>query len=197
MHKVVRYSPAKTSFLNLKLGSRGVQVRNLQKVLGIKVDGIFGQQTLAAVKEFQFVHHLKVDGIWGIKTQARYEAMQTINLYRWKLVPELYHKAKLLLILCEEQGIFIKITQGFRSMEEQAELYAQGRTKPGNIVTNAKPGQSKHNFGKAIDIAFQGMVPYPSDDKLWKKAADIGKELELTPGYYWKSFVDKPHFEIK
>lgn len=197
MNTVVRYSPIKVAFVNLKFGSKGEAVKKIQKIVEVKADGIFGKITQAAVKKYQTMVMLKADGIWGIKTQTRYEAMQSINLYRWKLLPELYLKAKLFLILCEEQNIFVKITQGFRSMAEQAELYAQGRTKPGNIVTNAKPGQSKHNFGKAFDIAFQGMIPYPSEDKLWKQAADIGKTLGLTPGYYFKSFKDSPHFEIK
>jgi hypothetical protein len=41
---------------------------------------------------------------------------------------------------------------GRRTMEEQAALYAKGRTKqPGKIVTKAKPGQSYHNYGLAFD----------------------------------------------
>ena len=34
----------------------------------------------------------------------------------------------------------IRITQGLRTWEQQADLYALGRTKPGNKVTNAEPG---------------------------------------------------------
>ena len=40
---------------------------------------------------------------------------------------------------------------GRRTMEEQSGLYAKGRTKPGKIVTKAKPGQSYHNYGLAFD----------------------------------------------
>ena len=40
---------------------------------------------------------------------------------------------------------------GRRTMEEQAALYAKGRTKGGKIVTKAKPGQSYHNYGLAFD----------------------------------------------
>nr|WP_295770097.1 M15 family metallopeptidase [Rhodoferax sp.] len=39
-----------------------------------------------------------------------------------------------------------------RSCAEQDALYAQGRTAPGNKVTNAKSGDSNHNFGIAFDI---------------------------------------------
>ena len=39
-----------------------------------------------------------------------------------------------------------------RSDKEQNDLYAQGRTKPGKIVTNARAGESNHNYGLAVDI---------------------------------------------
>ncbi|MNC30597.1 Peptidoglycan L-alanyl-D-glutamate endopeptidase CwlK precursor [compost metagenome] len=44
------------------------------------------------------------------------------------------------------QGVPIIITQGYRSKAEQDGLYAQGRTKPGSIVTNARGGYSYHNY---------------------------------------------------
>jgi peptidoglycan L-alanyl-D-glutamate endopeptidase CwlK len=50
-------------------------------------------------------------------------------------------------------NIAVRIVQGLRTIEEQNVLYAQGRTKPGNIVTNAKSGSSYHNYGLAIDFA--------------------------------------------
>jgi len=40
---------------------------------------------------------------------------------------------------------------GRRTMEEQAALYAKGRTISGKIVTKAKPGESYHNYGLAFD----------------------------------------------
>ena len=46
----------------------------------------------------------------------------------------------------------VRITQGLRTFKEQDELYAQGRTKAGKKVTNAKAGQSIHNYGLAVDI---------------------------------------------
>ena len=46
----------------------------------------------------------------------------------------------------------VRFTWVFRSDKEQNDFYAQGRTKPGVIVTNAKAGQSYHNYGLAVDI---------------------------------------------
>lgn len=46
----------------------------------------------------------------------------------------------------------IRIVQGLRTIEEQNDLYAQGRTKQGKKVTNAKGGSSFHNYGLAVDF---------------------------------------------
>ena len=87
------------------------------------------------------------------------------------------------------------ITDGYRSLEEQTKLYNQGRTTPGNIVTNAKAGQSPHNHGLAIDVAFQrdGMLSYSPD--LYKKVYPIAKALGFELGAEWSGFVDRPHLE--
>lgn len=87
------------------------------------------------------------------------------------------------------------ITDGFRSFEEQTELYAQGRTKAGKTVTNAKAGESWHNFGLAIDVAFQKDGKLSYDQKLYNKIVNIGKELGFVWGGEFTGLVDKPHFE--
>ena len=51
-----------------------------------------------------------------------------------------------------ELGIKLLITSTLRDNECQAKLYAKGRTAPGPKVTNAKPGQSFHNYGVAFDV---------------------------------------------
>jgi hypothetical protein len=90
------------------------------------------------------------------------------------------------------------ITDGYRSFEEQTKLYAQGRTAPGSIVTNAKAGQSPHNFGLAIDVAFRGdgttQAIYSLD--LYKKLVPLATSLSLTWGGSWSGFHDNPHFEM-
>jgi peptidoglycan hydrolase-like protein with peptidoglycan-binding domain len=52
----------------IKEGSRGENVKMLQKKVCTKVDGIFGPKTKAAVKTYQKKHGLTVDGIVGPKT---------------------------------------------------------------------------------------------------------------------------------
>lgn len=68
------------------------------------------------------------------------------------LHPCLQEKARQLIELCKAEGIEIRVTSTLRTFAEQAQLYAQGRTKPGQIVTRAKPGQSWHNYGLAVDV---------------------------------------------
>src|SRR5215207_9435814 len=65
--------------------------------------------------------------------------------------------SEVLRLYCFLVGYTYKVTSAYRSNAEQDALYAQGRTKPGSKVTNARGGQSKHNPGpdglcRAIDI---------------------------------------------
>ena len=69
------------------------------------------------------------------------------------LQPEVREKARSAFDRGQRRGLDICIVSTLRTYPEQQELYAQGRTKPGNVVTNAKPGYSYHNFGLALDFA--------------------------------------------
>lgn len=91
--------------------------------------------------------------------------------------------------------VLIYCTQ--RSLTEQADLYACGRTKPGKIVTNAKPGQSAHNYGLAFDGAplINGRIAW-DDHGAWqvygRVAADVGLEWAGT----WTKFCEFPHIQL-
>ena len=78
-----------------------------------------------------------------------------------------------------KESIFVEITEGFRSIEQQHKLYSQGRTTPGIIVTNAKGGYSYHNYGLAFDIALldnNGEVDWTIGRK--KDRVGMGRRLE-------------------
>ncbi|MFF2016203.1 M15 family metallopeptidase [Paenibacillus sp. NPDC058177] len=108
---------------------------------------------------------------------------------------------------CFALGIPILITQGLRTIAEQDALYAQGRTKPGAIVTNAKGGYSYHNFGLAIDFAlllpdgksvswdlkWDGNGNRQAD---WLEVVDEAKRLGFGWGGDWTSSKDYPHFDM-
>lgn len=99
----------------------------------------------------------------------------------------------------------VRITQGLRTFEEQDALYAQGRTKPGKKVTNAKAGQSIHNYGFAVDIclvidgktASWDTVKDWDNDKIadWYECVKIFAKYGWEWGGNWKTFKDLPHFE--
>lgn len=99
-----------------------------------------------------------------------------------------------------EKGIALRVTHTLRTLDEQAKLYAQGRTLPGPIVTKARPGQSPHNYGMAFDVCFAGKVPYPpEDDPRWLQIGQLGESLGLSwggPNGKGDRFTfDRPHFE--
>lgn len=129
-------------------------------------------------------------------------------------------KLRKFLTVCTSESIDILVTCTWRSFEEQAELYASGRTKPGRILTMAKPGQSRHNFmanGRPASLAFDvvplrlgkpvwgtagnGIDDDPTDDdkddlELWQRVGAIGESCGLDWAGRWKRFREFPHFEI-
>ncbi|BAZ32086.1 peptidoglycan L-alanyl-D-glutamate endopeptidase CwlK [Cylindrospermum sp. NIES-4074] len=114
-----------------------------------------------------------------------------------KLHPGLQAKVQTLIENAHKKGLNVWIVQGLRTIEEQNELYAQGRTKgeKGKTVTNARGGKSYHNYGLAVDVVFHGSQPYGEGND-WKALGEAGKEAGLEWGGDWKSFKDRPHFQM-
>jgi peptidoglycan L-alanyl-D-glutamate endopeptidase CwlK len=97
-----------------------------------------------------------------------------------------------------------------RTFAEQDALFAQGRSKPGKVVTNAKGGQSYHNYGLAIDIvlildkdkngtfetaSWDVKSDFDGDKKAdWMEVVQIFKRYGFEWGGDWK-FLDLPHFQ--
>ncbi|WP_340034046.1 M15 family metallopeptidase [Paenibacillus sp. FSL H3-0302] len=123
------------------------------------------------------------------------------------LHPVVLAAATVLIERCYARGVPIVITQGLRTIAEQDALYAQGRTKPGSIVTNAKGGYSYHNFGLAVDFAL--LLPNGSsvswdmnrdyngnNIKDWIEVVEEAKKLGFEWGGDWTTFKDYPHFQM-
>lgn len=100
------------------------------------------------------------------------------------------------------QGVIIEVISGLRSWAAQAALYAQGRTKPGPIVTKARPGSSWHNYGLAIDLGlFKGGKYLDSAnpalaDKLYGSIGAIASRHGIEWAGTWKTFQETPHFQV-
>ena len=115
------------------------------------------------------------------------------------LHPQLKPLAERLIELSAEKGITIKVISGLRTYAEQNALYAQGRTAKGLKVTNAKGGQSWHNFGTAFDVGVLSSdgEKYYGESHAYKTVGELGESIGLEWGGSWKKFVDEPHFQLK
>jgi peptidoglycan L-alanyl-D-glutamate endopeptidase CwlK len=100
----------------------------------------------------------------------------------------------------ELHGIEMMAVEGLRTFEKQAKYYAQGRTEPGAIITNAKPGQSLHHYGVALDACGVG-----GNWKIdWKLYGQCARNHGLRHGGDWngngiidKNDFDNPHIDLR
>lgn len=130
--------------------------------------------------------------------------MKNENLLGRISLPVLYQpfarKIEQLSELCRQRGIEYWAISGERTWDEQAALYAQGRSVPGKIVTKARAGFSAHNFAIAVDfcpdkdMTRAGLQP-DWDEESYEVLAVAARELGLESGFYWK-FKDAPHVQL-
>ena len=112
------------------------------------------------------------------------------------LHPIVAEKCRKFIELCDAQGIDILITSTYRDIESQNELYAQGRTKPGKIVTKAKGGQSFHNWRVAFDfVPLLNGKPAWNDTALFTRCGEIGESVGLEWAGRWVRFKELAHFQ--
>jgi peptidoglycan L-alanyl-D-glutamate endopeptidase CwlK len=98
-----------------------------------------------------------------------------------------------------KHGLTMRCTEGVRSIKHQQDLYEQGRTKPGNIVTNCKPGFSIHHYGLAADSCFLGHDPYlekgQNGEFYWQEFGSLCKLEGLQWGGDFSTIKDIPHVQ--
>lgn len=176
-------------------------IRDIQREVGVDDDGIFGPVSAAAVlRELRERHGVDPTGETPVLLDARTEKnIATLD-------PEAQPRFRKFMCLAKATaatlGFDYVLISGNRSYSEQDELYAQGRTKPGKVVTRARGGQSNHNFGIAADAGvFNGRVyvdeALPSAAaKVHKACAVHARECGLEWGGSWNGFVDLPHYEV-
>lgn len=116
----------------------------------------------------------------------------TISIDRAKLLHPKVSQEVINIITEIEHNIFpksirIRIAQGLRTIDEQNELYAQGRTKPGKIITKAKGGSSYHNYGLAIDFAL--LYDKDGNGEFEELSWDTAKDFDKNGMADWKSVV--------
>jgi len=209
----------------LERDDRGPAVADLQNRLQAAgfspgtADGIFGARTEGAVRSYQASRGIEVDGVVGPNTWAQLNGAPAVekppaaepvapgdvarvsdgpsNAKIASLHPELRGQAAEFVNRVEQElGITLRVTSGHRTYAEQDALYAQGRTAPGNVVTNAPGGYSNHNFATAFDVVEvrpNGSINWETN---WDAIGRIGTDMGLEWGGNWTSIVDKPHFQL-
>lgn len=179
--------------------------KRIQYYVGAKVDGAYGPLTAALIlywiKEPVAIVKPTDPAIIGIKFDDRTEGI--IKSLDPKAVPAIRKfTAEAKAIAKDKYGCEYVLISGNRTYAEQNTLYTQGRTRPGKIVTNAKGGQSNHNFGIAIDAGVFKSGSYLDNSNprtaelVHRDVAKISAKYGLEWGGDWKSMVDIPHFEV-
>lgn len=165
-----------------------------------KLDGRWGQNTNKAQEAFDaaFTKIAAEQGTFDPRSESKIHT----------LVPKAQIAARKVLNLAKTMPFTVKIGSGTRSCAEQNSLYAQGRSEPGHIVTNAQCGQSLHNFGIAWDVDifvngeyYDGSDKDPARARLEEKTyTDLANAvLAKIPGIDWGGqwkFVDNPHYQV-
>ena len=117
-----------------------------------------------------------------------------------ELHPAVKRRALAFISACDADHISILITSTYRDHASQNASDAQGRTTKGSKVTNAKGGQSWHNYRLAFDVVplINGKPVWGTkgeDGELWRKIGLIGKSCGLEWAGDWKKFPEFPHFQ--
>ena len=114
-----------------------------------------------------------------------------------ELVPPAKERVDHFLRLCKENNIDLLVTSTYRDHESQSALYEQGRTKAGKVVTNAKAGDSWHNWRCAIDVVplINGKPNWDSSDPVWARIGELGEQAGLEWAGRWRTFKELAHFQ--
>jgi len=214
----------------IKKGEKGEVVELLQKMLAMSghlltMDGDFGSKTHKAVLAFQ-KQNVDLDGNpleanGRVNSKTWYALLNSstssvpipelspdrVTLRRIEQIhPQLRVELQAIYDEIIRRKVSVRFTQVFRTFAEQDQLYAQGRTLPGKRVTNARGGQSYHNYGLAVDIVLLidngKSVSWDRELDLdkdgladWQEIVHVFKHFGWDWGGDWVSFKDYPHFE--
>lgn len=166
-------------------------------------DGWFGQMTTDALKRFQSANGLFPEGILNPRTRQKlFNPNQTDHFESRpgsssinSLNPYVAERARRFLALTAANGLDVRILYAFRSWDEQDRLYAQGRTTPGDVITNARGGESYHNWGLAFDAAPFENGRMSDDLDKFRRMGRLGVQAGLEWGGNFIDLVDYPHFQ--
>lgn len=167
--------------------------QRLLKVQGLyagRLDGVWGAQTERAVVEFD----RRADTLRD--ASRTFDTRSEAQLGTLLLVAQSVARAFLSRVL--DAGLQARLISGTRSYAEQNALFRRGRYgNAGPVVTNARGGQSLHNFGVAWDIGlFEVQGRYLRDGRAYADAARAGHLQGMEWGGDNPRFVDRPHYQL-
>jgi peptidoglycan L-alanyl-D-glutamate endopeptidase CwlK len=172
-----------------------VFLQRLLKSAGLyagRIDGVWGPKTDAAVNTFE-ARSAQIAVLLGTFDARTERNIQTLHL-------RAQEAARAFMTAVLAAGITARIISGTRTYEEQNALYRKGRYgNPGPRVTNARGGQSNHNFGIAWDIGIFEGGAYLRESPLYDEAAQAGLAAGIAGmewGGDWTGFVDRPHYQL-
>lgn len=168
-------------------------ISEVQEALGVTVDGKAGPETWGAIYE----RVVKPSRARQLPPPTVDEVDARSEKVIVSLQPPVQPLARALVQKSASNGIRIKVLSGLRTYAEQDALYAQGRSAPGKVVTNARGGHSNHNFGIAFDVGVFEGAKYLGDSPKYKAVGVLAMELGLEWGGNWKTIVDQPHFQLR
>jgi peptidoglycan L-alanyl-D-glutamate endopeptidase CwlK len=183
------------------------------------VDGIWGKKTSLAYERFKQdprrINHPAVSSVsktavgQGVIAPLEKKFDQRSERNIATLNPKAQTASRQWLAAVRAASIPAVIIEGTRTFARQKELYDQGRSKPGKIVTNSRPGTSKHNFGAAWDfVVFEGVNDQGGvGSPLWSSPLMLtAGKLAKSQGLRWGALVSKggdfrslddvPHIEL-
>ncbi len=188
------------------LNNNVMAVQKLLKSRGLysgTVDGWYGPKTEEAVRRFQSENGLYPTQIVDPRTRQKlfnphpkdhFETRPT-SIELSSLNPRVAAMARKFLELTKKNNMDVRIITAFRSWDEEDKLYAQGRWAPGQIVTNARGGDSYHNWGLAFDAAPFEQGKMLTDVAKFKQMGALGEQAGLKWGGTFRAIVDYPHFQ--
>ncbi len=201
------YPSGSTNAVTWKVLNNNVMaVQKLLKSRGLyagALDGWYGPKTEDSVRRFQSENGLYPTQIVDPRTRQKlfnphpkdhFETRST-SIELTSLNPRVAAMARKFLELARRNNLDIRIITAFRSWDEEDKLYAQGRWAPGQIVTNARGGDSYHNWGLAFDAAPFEQGKMTNDMGKFKQMGAFGEQVGLKWGGTFRALVDYPHFQ--
>lgn len=186
--------------------------KNIQRATGEDDDGVFGMRTaLAVMRALNVAAGIEEDATAKTPSAPSEEWKRGLDSRTISHIATLDEKCRerfaefalLAKATAATLGCDYVMISGDRSYAEQDALYAEGRTKPGKIVTKARGGYSDHNFGIAGDFGvFRGKAYLDNTDpafaaKVHKACSVHAEACGLEWGGTWKGFKDLPHYGVK